>query len=50
MQPFGLCTRITPNGNKLIRILFGILKKGHEFNEDKMMQDIPRFAELPQAA
>lgn len=31
--------------NKLIRVLFGILKKGHEFNESKMMQDIPRFAE-----
>jgi transposase len=36
--------------NKLIRILFGILKKGHEFSEEKMIQDIPRFAELPQAA
>ncbi len=36
--------------NKLIRILFGILKKGHEFSEEKMMQDIPRYAELPQAA
>lgn len=36
--------------NKLIRVLFGILKKGHEFNEDKMMQDIPRMAELPLAA
>lgn len=36
--------------NKLIRILFGILKKGHEFSEGKMMQDIPRFVELPQAA
>jgi hypothetical protein len=39
----GLC-------NKLIRVLFGIMKKGHEFNEDKMMQDIPRFAMLPQVA
>ncbi|AFC28148.1 hypothetical protein PM3016_1218 [Paenibacillus mucilaginosus 3016] len=36
--------------NKLIRILFGILKKGHEFREEKMLQDIPRMAELPQAA
>jgi transposase len=36
--------------NKLIRILFGIMKKGHEFSEIKMMQDIPRFAELPSAA
>lgn len=36
--------------NKLIRILFGILKKGHEFSEEKMMQDISRFEELPQAA
>lgn len=36
--------------NKLIRVLFGILKKGHEFREEKMMQDIPRFVELPQAA
>ena len=36
--------------NKLIRVLFGILKKGHEFNESKMMQDIPRFAELLKAA
>lgn len=32
--------------NKLIRILFGILKKGHEFSKVKMMQDIPRFTEL----
>ncbi|MGO4374346.1 transposase [Paenibacillus sp. MCAF20] len=36
--------------NKLIRILFGILKKGHEFSERKMFQDIPRFRELPLAA
>ena len=36
--------------NKLIRIFFGILKKGHEFSEEKMIQDIPRFTELPQAA
>ncbi|MDQ0064117.1 IS110 family transposase [Paenibacillus harenae] len=34
--------------NKLIRVLFGILKKGHEFSEEKMIQDIP--AELPHAA
>ena len=25
--------------NKLIRVLFGILKKGHEFSEGKMMQE-----------
>lgn len=42
-SPIALC-------NKLIRILFGILKKGHEFSEEKMMQDIPRFGRLPQAA
>ncbi|OME91170.1 IS110 family transposase [Paenibacillus sp. FSL H7-0331] len=36
--------------NKLIRILFGIMKKGHEFSEEKMMQDIPRFKEVPLAA
>jgi transposase len=36
--------------NKLIRILFGIMKKGHEFSEEKMMQDIPRFMEIPLAA
>ncbi|MFC5532635.1 IS110 family transposase [Cohnella yongneupensis] len=36
--------------NKLIRILFGILKKGHEFSEAKMLNDIPRFADLPIAA
>ncbi|MCM3337470.1 IS110 family transposase [Paenibacillus sp. MER TA 81-3] len=36
--------------NKLIRILFGIMKKGHEFSEEKMMQDIPRFMEVPLAA
>jgi transposase len=36
--------------NKLIRVFFGILTKGHEFSEEKMMQDIPRFTELPQAA
>lgn len=35
--------------NKQIRILFGILKKGYEFSEEKMMQDIPRFEELSQA-
>lgn len=36
--------------NKLIRILFGILQKGHEFSEEKMIRDIPRFNEIPQAA
>ncbi|MFE4571041.1 transposase [Paenibacillus chitinolyticus] len=36
--------------NKLIRILFGILQKGYEFSEEKMIRDIPRFAEIPQAA
>lgn len=36
--------------NKLIRILFGILKKGHAFCEDKMLADIPRFASEPVAA
>jgi len=36
--------------NKLIRILFGILKKGHEFSEEKMIKDIPRYEEFPQAA
>jgi transposase len=36
--------------NKLIRIIFGIMKKGHEFSEVKMLQDIPRFASLPIAA
>jgi transposase len=36
--------------NKLIRVLFGIMKKGHEFNEVKMLQDIPRFASLTTAA
>ncbi|MGF7029120.1 hypothetical protein J2T17_000025 [Paenibacillus mucilaginosus] len=36
--------------SKLIRILFGMLKKGHAFNEEKMMQDIPRFAEVTLAA
>ncbi|OMC64451.1 hypothetical protein BK126_25385 [Paenibacillus sp. FSL H7-0326] len=36
--------------NKLIRILFGILKKEHEFSEGKMIQDIPRLKELPLAA
>ncbi|CAM3206465.1 Transposase IS116/IS110/IS902 family protein [Paenibacillus taichungensis] len=38
----GLC-------NKLIRVLFGILKKGHEFSESKMIQDISRFTDLPLA-
>lgn len=36
--------------NKLIRILFGIMKKGHEFSEVKMLQDIPRFNVLELAA
>jgi transposase len=35
---------------KLIRILFGVMKKGHVFSEEKMMQDIPRFAEVSLAA
>nr|WP_312875706.1 transposase [Paenibacillus planticolens] len=36
--------------NKLIRILFGILQKSLEFSEEKMIRDIPRFTEIPQAA
>jgi transposase len=36
--------------NKLIRVLFGIMKKGHEFSEVKMLQDIPRFNVLDTAA
>lgn len=36
--------------NKLIRVLFGIMKKGHEFSETKMLQDIPRFNDLEIAA
>jgi len=36
--------------NKLIRVLFGIMKKGHEFSEAKMLQDIPRFNVLSTAA
>nr|WP_315899218.1 transposase [Paenibacillus cremeus] len=36
--------------NKLTRIFFGILKKGHEFSEEKLIQDIPRFVEFSQAA
>jgi transposase len=28
---------------KLIRILFGVLKKGHPFSEEKMLRDIPQF-------
>lgn len=36
--------------NKLIRILFGIMKKGHEFSEEKMMQDIPQFMKIARAA
>jgi hypothetical protein len=35
---------------KLIRILFGVLKKGHRFSEEKMLQDIPRFTEVSLAA
>jgi hypothetical protein len=30
--------------NKLIRILFSIGKKQFEFNEDKMLKDIPHLA------
>ncbi|MCU6792537.1 IS110 family transposase [Paenibacillus sp. WQ 127069] len=36
--------------NKLIRVLFGVLKKGHRFCEEKMLQDIPRFTEVSLAA
>lgn len=36
--------------NKLIRVLFGVLKKGHEFSEEKMLQDIPQFTALSLAA
>lgn len=36
--------------SKLIRILFGIMKKGHVFSELKMLQDIPRFSNLELAA
>jgi transposase len=36
--------------SKLIRILFGIMKKGHVFSESKMLQDIPRFSNLELAA
>lgn len=35
--------------NKLIRVLFGVMKKGHEFSEVKMLQDIPRFNDLDTA-
>ncbi|MFD2380689.1 hypothetical protein ACFSWD_06470 [Paenibacillus xanthanilyticus] len=35
---------------KLIRILFGVLKKGHPFSEVKMLQDIPQFREVSLAA
>ncbi|WP_223829648.1 transposase [Paenibacillus arenilitoris] len=31
---------------KLVRILFGVLKKGHRYSEEKMLQDIPRFTEV----
>jgi transposase len=36
--------------NKLIWILFGTLKKGLVFCEDRMLADIPRFASEPVAA
>lgn len=36
--------------NKLIRILFGVLKKGHQFSEEKMLQDIPRYTAVSLAA
>lgn len=36
--------------NKLIRVLFGVLKKGHEFSEEKMLQDIPQFTAVSLAA
>jgi len=36
--------------NKPIRILFGILKKGHAFSEVRMMAEIPRFASESVAA
>ncbi|MDF2963881.1 MAG: family transposase [Paenibacillus sp.] len=36
--------------NKLIRVLFGVLKKGHRFSEEKMLQDIPRFTAVTLAA
>ncbi|AVV56291.1 hypothetical protein C7121_09120 [Paenibacillus glucanolyticus] len=32
--------------SKLIRILFGVMKKGHRFSEEKTMHDIPRLAEF----
>ncbi len=35
---------------KLIRILFGVLKKGHPFREEKMLRDIPRFTVMSLAA
>lgn len=35
---------------KLIRILFGVLKKGHRYSEEKMLQDIPRFTAVSLAA
>ncbi|MBY0217788.1 IS110 family transposase [Paenibacillus illinoisensis] len=35
---------------KLIRILFGVLKKSHRFSEEKMLQDIPRFTAASLAA
>lgn len=36
--------------NKLIRVLFGVLKKGHWFSEETMLQDIPQFTTLSLAA
>jgi transposase len=36
--------------NKLIRVIFGMMRKGHEFSEEKMLNDIPRFATMPVAA
>jgi hypothetical protein len=35
-----------PLCNKLIRILFSIGKKQYEFNEEKMLKDIPGFSLL----
>lgn len=35
---------------KLIRILFGVLKKGHPFSEEKMLRDIPQFMVMSLAA
>lgn len=35
---------------KLIRILFGVLKKGHRYSEEKMLQDILQFTAVSLAA